>query len=116
MVHKIYISPNTFESVIRACYSEEFNGMGYVEFDKLVNIAMLKGPNNTLYGTPYRIENETGALVGFFIIENGVLRDRYIRKTFRISSYLSAINQLIEEEMVLGTNASLSFSRNKILN
>lgn len=111
-MHKIYISPRNFESIIRACYNEEHNGMFYTEYDKLVNNCL----NNNNGGTAFKIENETGALVGFFVMKNGTINDTYVRLSFRNNAYLSAVNTLTNEEMVLETNASLSFSRNKILN
>ncbi len=112
MLHKVFISPNNFESVIRACYNEEYNNEFYLSYDSRVNNVLKYNEG----GTSFKIENKEGVIVGFFVMKAGVINDTYIRKIFRISSYLSAINQLINEETVLKTNASLSFSRNKILN
>lgn len=111
-LHKIYVSNNDLPRVIRSCYNEEFNSMPFAQYDLSVQNAVDFNVNATCF----KVENDNGALVGYFSIQNGSVKDTYIRKTFRISSYLSAINQLKNEEILLQTGASLSFSRNKILN
>lgn len=111
-LHKIYVSNGDIRGIIKACFNEEYNNMNYFYYDSLVDNAVKNSDNSTFF----KIENNYGTLVGYFSIKNGVLIDSHIRKTFRNSSYISAINVLQNEEKLLKTNASLSFSRNKILN
>lgn len=111
-IHKIYVSPVDIIKIAKSCLNEEYNKMRFDKYDQVVGEVVSKSENSTFF----KMENDKGALVGFFSIKQGKLNQSYIRKTFRISSYISAINAVVKEEELLKTNASLSFSRNKILN
>lgn len=111
-LHKIFVHKGDQISVVKSCINEEFTGMGHIEYDKIVNDTVRRNETATFF----KIESIDGAIVGYTSFEDGKIKDSYIRKTFRKTSYIEAVKVLQGEEILLKTNGSVTYSRNKILN
>lgn len=98
------IRTNDVAAIVRAIYAEEtFEFLNYLHqeggngLDACVNTTV-KNIGKSLF---YRVENESGALVGFFTADNiegkEVMPSFHVRQIYRSSTYLGAFWDLITD-------------------
>lgn len=111
-LHKVFVNKQEEFVILRFIFSELYPKMHFIDFDKLVQNKL----NSTADCTMFKLENDNGNIAGYIYTIDFKTKEYFLRKIFNNNSYISAVNDLEKEELVLKNNASLSMFKNKIQN